>query len=79
MDSKQELLDSLKDIRETIEETKSVLRDKMKRLAKHDSTRVCFGAKVLPNGLEKEGKLQKWEDVPLEELMDIVEDWVRWH
>lgn len=79
MDSKQEILDSLKDIRKTIEDTKSVLRDKMKRLAKKDPTTVCFGAKVLPSGLEKEGKLQKWEDVPLEELMDIVEDWVRWH
>jgi len=77
MDSKQELLDSLKDIRETIEETKSVLRDKMKRLAKQDSTKVCFGAKVLPIGIEKEGILTRWEDVPIEDLMDIVEDWVR--
>jgi hypothetical protein len=79
MDSKQELLDSLNDIRELIEDTKGVLREKMKRLAKKDPTVVCFGAKVLPNGLEKEGKLQKWEDVPLEELMGIVEDWVRGH
>jgi len=77
MDSKQELLDSLKDIRETIEETKSVLRDKMKRLAKQDSTKVCFGAKVLQIGIEKEGILTRWEDVPIEDLMDIVEDWVR--